>query len=199
MFGTRDECGRPLHKIQDLSSSRRPSHSVTMNVQDHRKHVANTSVAPIFSDAGQLFQEYGMMACQNATIASQHAAMTVNSLRPTPYQIGYARRSIPGGLQEPEQIRPPAGVFFPRSSLGTGHPQPEGLLHRPNTANAPTGFQHTPDLHKLVTRPNDGIAARLDGDIFHRTSVLAASGVPFDVPTYSNAHSWQHRVMQGRP
>jgi len=34
---------------------------------------------------------------------------------------------------------------------------------------------------------------------FHRTSVFAASGVPFDMPTYANQNSWERRVIKGRP
>eukprot|EP00397_Hematodinium_sp_SG-2012_P057026 GEMP01070914.1.p1 GENE.GEMP01070914.1~~GEMP01070914.1.p1 ORF type:complete len:207 (+),score=38.82 GEMP01070914.1:176-796(+) len=195
-----------------------PNHSMTMNRTDYDAHAAATSNHPVFADASALFGDYGYGASQNAYAVS-HAAFGTAQGAVVPRSN--ARRSIeagnPMGMQQGGQnipmqmqqqyqggqlgLAPPAGIragslSYPRSSIGTGHPV--GFLQSPQ-AGQPI-MQRMVDLSPLLPayQPQiQGVPA--ESDFYHRTSVYAASGVPFDLPSHAKASTWVQRVQHGRP
>lgn len=177
---------------------------------------AAASVAlPRMAATRTLESEQGNYQAQGNYPAQSHSqarhASTPNSTHSMPKTTGGAPQGNPfsahsarpnQGTGNPAQrteyeVRPIAGVRYPRTSIGASHPRgPLGQVvqvrYRGDNVDLSPLLPCTYPPHTDVTNPEDN-------DRYHRTSVYAASGLPIDMAAYASVPAWRERVQHQRP
>lgn len=95
------------------------------------------------------------------------------------------------------EVRPIAGSRYPRTSIGTGHPQ--GPLGEVVQVRYRGDNCDLSPLLPCTYPPRTDVPNPEDGDRYHRTSVYAASGLPIDMAAYASPAAWKERVQHQRP
>eukprot|EP00397_Hematodinium_sp_SG-2012_P039696 GEMP01043378.1.p1 GENE.GEMP01043378.1~~GEMP01043378.1.p1 ORF type:complete len:248 (+),score=57.34 GEMP01043378.1:89-832(+) len=131
---------------------------------------------------------------QGAQVAGNRTQCTVQAPRALNQYQQYAMECQTG----PNEVRPIPGVGIPRSSIGAGHPR--GPIAQ--VVQKPLARGAEADLSPLLPctyPPNQHVTNPSDGDLYHRTSVYAASGLPIDMPAYTGPRTWTERMHHARP
>lgn len=155
-----------------------------------RPYSANTGYLPPRS-----ITQYEQFSMERGVGYAAPAAMY--SIEPTPAQIFAQTGSHRAGVCP--------SPFIGTSQLASSVPSvPMGPGHRgplPQYAARQPAHRYHTDLSGFIPGSSPvqtEILNPADGDRYHRTSVLAASGVPMDLPTHSGVNTWDARIVQDR-